>query len=297
MANYDDMFKTEEERETEKKEFVPFDKSAWIEQKQIEREQAYIMMADTAEKMGKDGNVFRQYHHVQAQFNRYSVGNALLVVAQMPTATRLADFDTWKQNNAYVQKGATGIVLLEPGDEFTREDGSVGVSFNTKKVFDVSQTSLADKQQTASKPDERQFIKAMIAESPRKIKISTEVSEQVGAVYDKDSGMILIRQGMNGSDIIKKLSREIAAVHIADAPERSNVAFNAYCVSYIISKRAGVDVSDYNFTKLPDNIRGCQAKDIRTELSQIRDTANEMITEINKNFEQQKTAKPRDEVR
>lgn len=48
----------------------------------------------------------------------------------MPEATRLADFKTWKDNDLYIKKGESGITILEPGDEYTREDGSVGVSYN-----------------------------------------------------------------------------------------------------------------------------------------------------------------------
>ena len=42
-----------------------------------------------------------------------------------------------------MKKNQKGIVILEPGDEYTREDGSIGVSYNPKKVFDITQTTCA----------------------------------------------------------------------------------------------------------------------------------------------------------
>lgn len=38
-------------------------------------------------------HAFQPYLDVQARFDRYSVSNAVLIAAQCPEATRLADFD------------------------------------------------------------------------------------------------------------------------------------------------------------------------------------------------------------
>lgn len=40
------------------------------------------------------------------------------------------------------KRGADAITILEPGKEYTREkDGSTGVFYDPKKVFDISQTN------------------------------------------------------------------------------------------------------------------------------------------------------------
>ena len=70
-----------------------------------------------------------------------SVGNALLITGQLPEAKKLADFDTWKAAKCFIKKGETGILLLEPGEEFQREDGGIGVNYNAKRAFDISQTT------------------------------------------------------------------------------------------------------------------------------------------------------------
>ena len=66
--------------------------------------------------MTRDGNLFQTGLDVMARFDRYSVGNVILIAAQKPDATKLADFDTWKQNRTYVRKGEDHIKLLEPGE-------------------------------------------------------------------------------------------------------------------------------------------------------------------------------------
>ena len=66
--------------------------------------------------------------------------NALLIYSQYPQATQLKDFDDWGKDNVKITKGAKSISILEPV-EYTRADGSPGISYNVKKVFDVTQTN------------------------------------------------------------------------------------------------------------------------------------------------------------
>jgi hypothetical protein len=133
--------------------------------------------------MANDGALFQSYLDVQAHFDRYSVGNALLITAQKPEATQLADFKSWKENGVYIKKGESGIVLLEPGEEYTKEDGSVGVSYNSKKVFDISQTNAKPKDRRECERDERLLLKALIHNAPCPIKISQQMPENINAVY------------------------------------------------------------------------------------------------------------------
>lgn len=133
MANYDDIFNASAQEGTEDKSFVSFNKEEWAAQKKQERESAFAMIDETAQRMANDGSLFQSYLDVQARFDRYSVGNAVLITAQKADATQLSDFKGWKNNGVFIKKGEIGIVLLEPGEEYTKEDGTVGVSYNSKR--------------------------------------------------------------------------------------------------------------------------------------------------------------------
>ena len=102
----------------------PFDKAEWAAQKQAQRKEAYELIDNTCAEMMISGDSFRQYLDVQGRFDRYSVANAILVSAQMPEATQLKDYNTWKQSRVYVNKDAQKVVILEPSKEYTREDGT-----------------------------------------------------------------------------------------------------------------------------------------------------------------------------
>ena len=59
MDNYDSLFAAQEK--TAAKTFAPFDKEAWAERKQAERQSAYAMIDETADSMARDGNIFKRY--------------------------------------------------------------------------------------------------------------------------------------------------------------------------------------------------------------------------------------------
>jgi len=294
MSNFDDIFDAPARQEPAYQPDAPFDKDAWKEKKQAERNEAYELIDHAAENVGRDGTALQTYLDVQARFDRYSVGNALLITAQRPDATRIGDFDYWKEQGGYINKNQKAIVILEPGNEYTREDGSIGVSYNVKKVFDISQTTARAKAQPAVHRDERTLIRALINNSPAPIRTEDNLSGNMGAYYDPQSQEILVRRGMDGADIFRSIANELAHAEFAGgAPDydRNENAFKAYCASYMLCKQNGIDAKGYDFSRLPDSLQGMDAQEIRGELSQIRDAANNISSRMAKVLEQAKPAR------
>ena len=97
MNDFDDiMAKANGSNTTQAKK--PFDKNAWIEKKQQERQEVYDLMDKTADEVKVDIDKYKQYLDVQGRFDKYSVGNALVISASLPTATQLKEFDDWYFN-------------------------------------------------------------------------------------------------------------------------------------------------------------------------------------------------------
>lgn len=215
MANYDDIFNASAQKGAEDKSFVSFNKEEWAAQKKQERESAFAMIDETAQRMANDGGLFQSYLDVQARFDRYSVGNAVLITAQKADATQLSDFKGWKNNGVFIKKGESGIVLLEPGEEYTKEDGTVGVSYNSKKVFDISQTTAKAKDRPAMKRDERLLLKAIIHNAPCPIEISQKLPENINAVYRPDDKKIYVN-----------IVHQVFQIAVDDDMIRSNPAAN-----------------------------------------------------------------------
>lgn len=295
MSNLDDIFDASVQQEQAYQPDAPFDKDAWAAKKQAERVSAYELIDRTAENVGQDGAAFQTYLDVQSRFDRYSVGNALLIMAQKPDATRLGDFDYWKENGGFTKKNEKGFTILEPGNEYTRDDGSIGVSYNPKKVFDISQTTVRTKEQPAVNRDDRTMIRALIYNAPVAIQSVEKISvPNKGAMFDLENRAIFVLKGMNAGDMFRSIASELALAEFANgdpAYDRNSYAFKAYCVSYMLCKRNGIDTKDYDFSRLPEIFTKMDAQEIRGELSQIRDTANDISSRMVKILEQGKSTR------
>lgn len=129
MSNFDDIFEPAPQAED-------FDKEAWAAKKKAERDEVYALADATAEEVCTDGGKFRDYLDVQANFRHYSATNALLILATKPDARRLGDKDFWRDQGVYIKRQEFGrpIKIVESNGEYTRDDGSIGVSYNIKRV-------------------------------------------------------------------------------------------------------------------------------------------------------------------
>lgn len=278
MTELDELFGNEKQTTME-----PYSKDDWIRQKNENRALAYEMLETATEELNNPDTVMA-YLDIQSKFDRYSVSNALLVAYQNPEATRLCDSKTWQKNHVFINKGETGIIILEPGKEYTREDGKTVTPYNAKKVFDISQTNARPRQNRTKTPDVRVVVKAMITTSPVPVKISNELPECINAHYQPEAKMIFIRQGLEGCDIVRALSKEIAFARLDNGDfNRENLEFKAQAISYIATSRAGFEPEP--ITSLSDKFSNLDAKEKRAELSQARDHANTIANTVRKALE------------
>ena len=84
------------------------------------------------------------------RFCQYGWGNPLLIALQMPLATRVAGFQTWKSLGRLVKKSEKGIMILasivvnrkndETASEETEEKGISFVGFKPVHIWAESQT-------------------------------------------------------------------------------------------------------------------------------------------------------------
>ena len=290
MNNYDDLFTANGEKKDSKTE-RPFNKEEWAAKKQQERAEAFEMLDNATVEAVANPETFRDYLLIQSRFGKYSVSNALLISYQNNEATYLADFETWKEKGVFVQKGERGITLLEPGNEFTREDGTTGFSINVKKVFDISQTN-SERSYSRRTPDERRVLKALISSSPCDIRMTNELDGNACARYVPKDDAIYIRQGLDGEDIFRSLSQEIVIANFAkNGVAREDCVFTAYCATYVLCERNGFDTGDFDFEKVPEMFKDAEPKEIRGQLDKIRDSANELSQDMNRIMEEQQKAK------
>lgn len=298
MSSFDDIFSNQSD--SSKWSRQPFDKEGWAAKKQEERQELYALADTTALKVSQDGAEFQKYLDLQAQFDRYSATNALLVLAQMPGASQLKDFDGWKEAGASVLRKAISVKILEPGKEYTRDDDTRGTSFEVKRVFDISQVKIRKTLAPDIKYDDRLLLKALIHHSPVPIQTVESLPNNMGAIYDHDQQVIFVCKGMGAEDIFRSVSKELCHAQIARMQEnynRSAAAFAAYSASYLLCKKYGVDVTDYNFSRLPASFREQDARGVRGSLTEIKDTANQISSRMYRALVQNRSPKSKEQER
>ena len=275
----------------------PFNKEEWAAQKQEQRKAAYELIDNTCSEMMADGVAFQQYLDVQGHFDRYSVNNAILVSAQMPEATQLKDYGSWKQSRAYVDKDAQKVTILEPGKEYEREDGSKAVGYNAKVVYDISQTSAKDRQQPQEAKTMRELVSAMIDASP--VSFVPVDDLELPAFYDSAQQTIFIKTGLNEEQLFVSMAKEVsAAVFDFKHKESRDVSeFKSFCVAYMVSSRYGVDTKGFSFDKLPKEFAGMETQEFKGELGSMRDVLGEIQSDMYKSLEKNKPPKSKEQER
>ena len=272
----------------------PFNKEEWAAQKQEQRKAAYELIDNTCSEMMVDGGAFQQYLDVQGHFDRYSVNNAILVSAQMPEATQLKDYGSWKQSRAYVDKDAQKVTILEPGKEYNRDDGTKAVSYNAKVVYDISQTSAKERQDTKEPKTMRELVSAMIDASP--VSFVPVDDLELPAFYDSSQQTIFIKTGLSEEQL---LAKEVSAAVFDFKHNESRDAseFKAYCVAYMVSSRYGVDTRGFSFDKLPKEFEGMDTQVFKGELGSMRDVLGEIQSDMYKSMEKNKPPKSKEQER
>ena len=246
-----------------------YNKEEWIEYKKQEKQEVYELIDTTAEKIVQDGQEFKKYLDTQSKFEQYSVGNSLLITAQMPEATVLRDYESWTNIGGFPKKHRKDVKILEPADSYMRDDGSVGTNYNVKYLTDISQVSIR-KKQNPMRYDNKLLLRVFLNSSETKVEIvDTIPNTDRSALYNLEKDVLYIARGAEVPKIFHEVTQELAKQEIGENTELD--VFKANCVSYMICKKYGIDVSNYNVTDIPYELKEMSAKEIREELEPIHD--------------------------
>lgn len=289
MASFDDLLNN---APAEEQGAPQLSKEEYAAKKKAEREEVFTLSDQTALEVASDGGKFQSFLELQGRLDRYSAVNALLTFAQNPAASRLGDFDYWKRQNCSVKPGQTAIAILEP-HEYTKDDNTPGTGYNVKKVFDISQVDTRKlKTAPASGYTERQLLQALIYKAPVKIKGVDELPGDLGATTDPNTGEISVRRGMEFADTFRSVAQELSFADLTTGSDsQADPHFSSYCAAYLLCKKHGVDTQAFSFEDAPGVLDGMDALDVKGELSQIRDVAENISGRMARQLEQAKAAK------
>lgn len=227
-------------------------KEEYAEKKRAEKEKVYQMIDDAAREIVNDPEKFKSFLDTQSRMDRYSAANALLIYSQYPQATQLKDFDDWGKDNVKITKGAKSISILEPV-EYTRADGSPGISYNVKKVFDVTQTNGRKAPAVSANRDPKALITTMLDVSPVEVAATDELPyPNMAAFYNNEKQTLYVKRNVGDSVAVAQcVAQELGHAQLSinsESYSRRDMGFQAVCIGYMICKKYGVDTQNLQLT-------------------------------------------------
>jgi hypothetical protein len=198
------------------------------------------------------------YLTAMSRFHNYSFGNVLEIARQMPTATRVAGFWTWKNLGRSVKAGQKGIRILAPivgvrrkkdeeaEKDITKQNMRVVLGFRNAYVFDVSQTDgvdLPELREVTGDPGENiDRLAAFLKTQGIQLVYNEKIAPALGMSY---GGRIAILPGQSKAEEFSTLVHETAheLLHKADrrtATTKTVRETEAEAVAFVVGKAVGL---------------------------------------------------------
>jgi N-terminal domain of anti-restriction factor ArdC len=198
------------------------------------------------------------YLTAMSRFRTYSFGNVLEIARQMPAATKVAGFWTWKNLGRSVKAGQKGIRILAPifgtrrkkdedaQKDITKQNERVLLGFRNAYVFDVSQTTGADLpvlQQVTGDPGENiERLTAFLVSKGISVSYNPNIAPALGMSY---GGRIAILPGQSKAEIFATLVHETAHELLHRSQRRTVTTktvreTEAEAVAFVVGKAVGL---------------------------------------------------------
>lgn len=276
-------------------------KEDFAEKKRAEKERVYNLIDDTALDVMSSPEKFKAYLDTQSRMDRYSAVNALLIYSQLPKATQLKDFDDWSKDNVKIVKGAKSISILEPV-EYSKRDGTTGISYNVKRMFDVSQTNGRKTPAPSINRDPKEFITTMFDASPVEVQLVDELPyPNMGAFYNNEKQTLFVKKAVGDSVVVAQcVAQELAHAQLSinsDAYSRRDMGFQAVCIGYMICKKHGIDTQNFAIERIPDEYKNMNAKEVRAFLSKTRNAMSDIQSSISEQLYRSKQTRSKEQER
>lgn len=260
---------------------------------------------------------YRNYLRTMSKFTSYSVNNTLLISMQKPDATTVAGYNTWKQLNRQVVKGAKAIKIIAPcpykkkidvtadticthgtGEESSPADvpkEKILMGFKIANVFDISQTEGEPLPEITHMLDGTveeyaDFMVALQRVSPVPIKFE-QIEGSANGYYHLVDKNIVIDRDMSEIMHCKTGIHELAHALLHDKdnslqkdalPDKQTKEVQAESVAYTVCNYFGIDTSDYSFGYISGWSRGREIKELKASLDIIQQTAQHIIAGLDR---------------
>ena len=263
-----------------------------IEQAKQLTEQALDRLIQALEAGKSDA--LKAYLATMSRFHKYSWGNLLLIAFQMPSATRVAGFHTWKSLNRFVKKGEKGIMILAPivvkrksderGAEESTERETALVGFKPVYVWDESQTDgkpLPEFSTVTGDPGSyTDRLKAFVAQLGIAFEYSHNIAPARGLSH---GGMITLLPDLSPAESFPVLVHEVGHELLHRTERRAETTrtireTEAEAVAFVVSHAVGLDGAEASTSYI--QLWNGDSQTLTESLHFIQETASQILTAI-----------------
>lgn len=289
MDNFDDIFKAAMQQRDEQKH-------SFVEESKANREKCYKLADNMAQQIAHSGARFKAYLDTQVCFPHHTPNNILLIMQQRPDASQIGDFNYWKNKHVFIknEEKDNPILILEPGDKYTREDNSVGTYYNVKKNYDIAQTTAKYHNKQNHSYDMNALIQSIARNSPVGFEYveAEDLPQGSGALYDPSNDVILLRKGMeDGTAIFQCITVEMGHAMLSHGnPDynRNEHALTAFASSYMLCKKYNVGTKAYGFEQMNEIFPDMESNQIKKELYEMKKTFSDISLRLDRDLKNQK---------
>ena len=253
-----------------------YNKEAYKKMKKEQLENAYKRIDDMFNYLQKGyKNYFINYLNIQSRFDKYTVRNALLIADQSPSATKLKDYRSWKNDKVeFKVDKPKKIIILEPGKSYVNKYSKKITPYNAKELIDIAETN--------AKSNDKKYDKKLILQSllhDNLVSIKTVDTDDVEiSKWEKENNTIYVK--CNNSDydlVIKSIIKDLAKALLYK--ENNEISDDkAICISYMICNKYGIH---YSYEDVPNLFVDKEIKNIKSELTSMKNVFDEINNHMN----------------
>ena len=193
--------------------------------KKQEREETWMQIDGQAQSVFKDGASLQKFlDFMTGQYNMPKVPNLLLLYSQNPEVK---------------------LVKYE-------KDGEMRSGYAISKGYDITQTKGRPLEERPQR-DIHTLLEAVLKNQNIRLQIADNLPDKIQAQYIPNQRTIYIRNGMSEITTFHAINRELACAALDQHDgnyARNRVNAQAFCATYILGKRYGVDVSGFDLEKV-----------------------------------------------
>ena len=219
--------------------------------KKQEREETWMQIDGQAQSVFQDGASLQKFLDFMAgQYNMPKVPNLLLLYSQNPEVKLVKSFDEWKHDRRSLRTGVHGYTYII--DTKYEKDGEMRSGYAISKGYDITQTKGRPLEERPQR-DIHTLLEAVLKNQNIRLQIADNLPDKIQAQYIPNQRTIYIRNGMSEITTFHAINRELACAALDQHDgnyARNRVNAQAFCATYILGKRYGVDVSGFDLEKV-----------------------------------------------